>query len=30
MNLVSKEFVASRDDEAGVLVLSRYAGAGRD
>ncbi len=30
MNLVSKEFVASRDDEAGVLVLSRYAGAARE
>ena len=27
MNLVAKEFVASRDDEAGVLVLSRFAGA---
>lgn len=27
MNLVAKEFVASRDDERGVLVLSRFAGA---
>lgn len=27
MNLVSKEFVAARDDEQGVLVLSRFAGA---
>lgn len=27
MNLVAKEFVASRVDEQGVLVLSRYAGA---
>ncbi|MFI5178568.1 MAG: trehalose-6-phosphate synthase, partial [Vicinamibacterales bacterium] len=27
MNLVAKEFVASRDDEDGVLVLSRFAGA---
>jgi trehalose 6-phosphate synthase len=27
MNLVSKEFVGSRDDERGVLVLSRFAGA---
>ena len=27
MNLVAKEFVASRDDEAGVLVLSSFAGA---
>ena len=30
MNLVSKEFVAARDDERGVLVLSRYAGAARE
>jgi trehalose 6-phosphate synthase len=30
MNLVSKEFVAARDDEHGVLVLSRYAGAARE
>ena len=27
MNLVAKEFVSSRDDERGVLVLSRFAGA---
>ena len=27
MNLVSKEFVAARDDERGVLLLSRFAGA---
>jgi len=27
MNLVAKEFVAARDDEQGVLVLSRFAGA---
>jgi trehalose 6-phosphate synthase/phosphatase len=27
MNLVSKEFVASRSDESGVLVLSEFAGA---
>jgi trehalose 6-phosphate synthase len=27
MNLVAKEFVAARDDERGVLVLSRFAGA---
>lgn len=30
MNLVAKEFVAARGDEAGVLVLSRFAGASRD
>jgi len=30
MNLVAKEFVAARNDEAGVLVLSRFAGASRD
>jgi trehalose 6-phosphate synthase len=30
MNLVSKEFVAARDDEQGVLVLSQYAGAARE
>ena len=30
MNLVSKEFVASRDDEQGVLLLSRFAGAARE
>ncbi len=27
MNLVAKEFVAARDDEAGVLILSRFTGA---
>jgi trehalose 6-phosphate synthase/phosphatase len=27
MNLVAKEFVASRPDESGVLVLSEFAGA---
>ncbi len=27
MNLVSKEFLASREDESGVLILSRFAGA---
>jgi trehalose 6-phosphate synthase len=30
MNLVSKEFVASRDDERGALILSRFAGAARE
>ncbi|MEO5881005.1 MAG: trehalose-6-phosphate synthase [Caldimonas sp.] len=30
MNLVCKEFVAARDDELGVLVLSRFAGAARE
>ena len=30
MNLVCKEFVAARDDERGVLVLSRFAGAARE
>ena len=30
MNLVSKEFVASRTDEDGVLILSRYTGAARE
>jgi trehalose-6-phosphate synthase/NhaP-type Na+/H+ or K+/H+ antiporter len=30
MNLVAKEFVASRDDEGGVLVLSRLAGAAQE
>ncbi|HET7697023.1 MAG TPA: trehalose-6-phosphate synthase [Vicinamibacterales bacterium] len=30
MNLVAKEFVAARDDEQGVLLLSRFAGAARD
>ncbi len=30
MNLVAKEFVASRNDEQGVLVLSEFAGAARE
>ncbi|HEY2560835.1 MAG TPA: trehalose-6-phosphate synthase [Caldimonas sp.] len=30
MNLVSKEFVAARSDEQGVLLLSRFAGAARE
>lgn len=30
MNLVCKEFVAARDDNQGVLVLSRFAGAARE
>ncbi len=30
MNLVSKEFVAARNDDAGVLVLSKFAGASKD
>lgn len=30
MNLVSKEFVASRDDERGVLILSQFAGAAKE
>ena len=30
MNLVSKEFVAARNDEQGVLILSRFAGAARE
>jgi trehalose-6-phosphate synthase len=30
MNLVSKEFVAAREDERGVLILSRFTGAARD
>lgn len=30
MNLVAKEFVAARDDECGVLILSRFTGAARD
>jgi trehalose 6-phosphate synthase len=29
MNLVAKEFVATRSDEDGVLILSRFAGASR-
>lgn len=30
MNLVAKEFVASRDDEQGVLLLSKFTGAARE
>lgn len=30
MNLVAKEFVAARDDEAGALILSTFAGASRE
>ncbi|MBI2828447.1 MAG: trehalose-6-phosphate synthase [Acidobacteria bacterium] len=30
MNLVAKEFVAARDDNQGVLVLSRFTGAARE
>jgi trehalose 6-phosphate synthase len=30
MNLVAKEFVASRDDESGVLLLSQFTGAARE
>ncbi|MEP6491548.1 MAG: trehalose-6-phosphate synthase [bacterium] len=30
MNLVAKEFVASRDDDGGVLILSQFAGAARE
>jgi len=30
MNLVAKEFVSSRDDNAGVLVLSSFTGASRE
>ncbi|MFO7180871.1 MAG: trehalose-6-phosphate synthase [Pseudomonadota bacterium] len=30
MNLVAKEFVAARDDERGVLVLSEFTGAARE
>jgi len=30
MNLVAKEFVASRDDQRGVLILSTFAGAARE
>jgi trehalose 6-phosphate synthase/phosphatase len=30
MNLVAKEFVAARDDEDGVLVLSSFAGVSRE
>jgi trehalose 6-phosphate synthase len=30
MNLVAKEFVAARDDERGVLILSTFAGASHE
>lgn len=30
MNLVAKEFIAARDDELGVLMLSHFAGASRE
>lgn len=30
MNLVAKEFVAARDDERGVLILSQFAGAAKE
>jgi len=30
MNLVAKEFVAARDDEDGVLILSQFTGASRE
>jgi trehalose-6-phosphate synthase len=30
MNLVAKEFIAARDDAAGVLVLSQFTGAARE
>ena len=30
MNLVAKEFIAARDDERGVLMLSNFAGASRE
>ena len=30
MNLVAKEFIAARDDEMGVLVLSQFTGAARE
>jgi trehalose 6-phosphate synthase len=30
MNLVSKEYVASRSDEQGALILSRFAGASHE
>ncbi|GAA5163426.1 trehalose-6-phosphate synthase [Viridibacterium curvum] len=30
MNLVCKEFIAARDDEDGVLILSQFAGASRE
>jgi trehalose 6-phosphate synthase len=30
MNLVAKEFIAARQDERGVLILSRFTGAARE
>jgi trehalose 6-phosphate synthase len=30
MNLVAKEFIAARDDDRGVLVLSQFTGAARE
>jgi trehalose 6-phosphate synthase len=30
MNLVAKEFVAAREDELGVLILSQFTGAARE
>lgn len=30
MNLVAKEFIAAKDDETGVLILSKFAGASND
>jgi trehalose-6-phosphate synthase len=30
MNLVAKEFIASRDDDGGVLILSQFTGAARE
>ena len=30
MNLVAKEFIAARDDERGVLILSQFTGAARE
>jgi len=30
MNLVAKEYIAARDDERGVLVLSQFTGAARE
>jgi trehalose-6-phosphate synthase len=30
MNLVAKEFISSRDDEDGVLILSQFTGAARE
>jgi trehalose 6-phosphate synthase len=30
MNLVAKEYVATRDDDGGALILSRFTGASRE